>query len=487
MIQKITFLVERRKCINQILFDKYRIVKVLGSGGSATVYLAQHIKLESFRAIKCIRKDNPLYNDALKEAYILKNLRHSNIPIIYDIDEDPRCSYIIEEYIEGESLKSYRLNHHFIQEDIIINFSMQICELIQYLHKNEKPILYLDLKPENIMVSNHTLKLIDFGTATYFEETKERKHLVGTKGYAAPEQYRRGNIDERCDVYGIGMLLFYLVTGITFDSTINILKNIDEVENCSKKLKSIINRCLKFHPSHRYQSVLQLHNKLSEIWQKSEPIYLLKSEKSLKLSIAGSQHRIGTTHTSLLIASYINKYIANSIYIEENNQRVIKSLINRYKNIKAKKEVYTLHDCNVTNGVGIDSSFLANYQIIVKDYGVLTQDNLVDFLSADIRLLILGAKEWELSESERVLNEVMEYKDIIYLFNYVDGKTFREAVHCMNGKSCCRIPYIVNPLKAGHNEGIYELIQEILRNSFYGKKETKISRFIHKRLKMKGS
>lgn len=102
MIQKITFLVERRKCINQILFDKYRIVKVLGSGGSATVYLAQHIKLESFRAIKCIRKDNPLYNNALKEAYILKNLRHSNIPIIYDIDEDLRCSYIIEEYIEGE-------------------------------------------------------------------------------------------------------------------------------------------------------------------------------------------------------------------------------------------------------------------------------------------------------------------------------------------------------------------------------------------------
>lgn len=337
------------------------------------------------------------------------------------------------------------------------------------------------------MVSNHTLKLIDFGTATYFEETKDRKHLVGTKGYAAPEQYRRGNIDERCDVYGIGMLLFYLVTGITFDSTIKTFKNIDEVENCSKKLKSIINRCLKFHPSHRYRSVLQLYNKLSEIGQENEPIYLLKSEKSLKLSIAGSQHRIGTTHTSLLIASYINKYIANSIYIEENNNRVVKSIINRNKKIKVKKEVYTLHDCNMTKGVGIDSSVLANYQIIVKDYGVLTQDNLVDFLRGDIRLLILGAKEWELSDSEKVLNEVMEYKEIIYLFNYVDGKMFREAVHCMNGNSCCRIPYIVNPLKATHNESIYELMEEVLRNSFYRKKNTKISRFIHKWLQMKGS
>ncbi|ROR25707.1 serine/threonine-protein kinase [Mobilisporobacter senegalensis] len=465
------------------MFDKYRIVKILGSGGSATVYLARHIKLESFRAIKCIRKDNPFYKDALREAYILKNLRHSNIPIIYDIEEDPRCSYIIEEYIEGESLKSFRLNHRFIQESIIINFSMQICELIQYLHKNEKPILYLDLKPENIMVSNHTLKLIDFGTAVYFKEPEKYTHTVGTKGYAAPEQYKKGKIDERCDVYGIGMLLFYLVTGRTFDWKINEFKNIDKVSNCSKKLKGIINKCLKYYPSHRYQSVLHLYNKLSEIRQNSLAANLLKSDKSLTVSLAGSQNRIGTTHTALLITSYTNKYVANSIYMEQNDHRVVKSIIQRYKNVKEKRHIYTLFDCNMTEVQELDKELLKNYQIIVKDFGVLTQENLIDFLDGNIRILILGAKEWELSNSERVLNELIEYKDITYLFNFVDGKVFREAVKSMDGKNCSRIPYVVNPLKITHNESISELIKEILGHSYFNRKKSKIFKFIYQRIR----
>lgn len=464
------------------MFDKYRIVKELGSGGSSTVYLAKHIKLETLRAIKCIKKDNPLYKDALKEAHILKNLRHSNIPIIYDIEEDTRCSYIIEEYIEGKSLKSFRLNYHFIQEDIIINFSKQICELILYLHKNENPILYLDLKPENIIVSNHTLKLIDFGSAIFTKETKKDRRIAGTRGYAAPELYKNKDIDERCDVYSIGMLLFYLFTGITFDSNNNNFKNIDKVPNCSKKLKGIINKCLKYNPSQRYQSVSHLYKKLSEIGQKSNmSINLLKSKKSLTISLAGSQSRIGTTHTGLLITSYINRYVTNSIYMEKNNKRVVNSIIHRYKNLKRKDEIYTLYDCNMIEGEEMDDKLMDNYQIIVKDYGELNQDNFDDFLSGDISILILGAKVWELTYSEKVLNNLIEQDNIMYLFNFVDGLAFREAVQCMNGKNCSRIPYVTNPFKGYTGENMKELIQDIFKDySLNQKKEPKINRFIHK-------
>lgn len=463
------------------MFDKYRIVKKLGSGGSATIYLAEHIKLESFRAIKCIRKDNVLYQNSLKEAYILKNLKHSNIPIIYDIEEDKDCSYIIEEYIEGISLESYRLNQNYIQEDITLNFSMQICELIQYLHENEKPILYLDLKPENIMVSNQTLKLIDFGTATYLEDTKVRKYLVGTKGYAAPEQYHEGSLDERCDVYSIGMILFFLVTGITFDVHRTYLKNIDEAGRCSKCLKRIINKCLKYYPSQRYPSVIQLHNRLSELKHKNLHVNLLKSQNSLKLSFAGSQKRIGTTHISLMTTSYINKYIARCIYREENECKVVKSITNRYKQIEIKDEVYSLYDCNIIgNYARKNRKDNGQNQITIKDYGMLTQENLNDFLSADIKVLILGAKEWELESAERVLNELIEYNDIIYLFNYVDGKTFREVLHNMGSLCCYRVPYVVNPYRAAGNEGVLELVQNILRNSSYHKKRSKINQLVYK-------
>lgn len=453
---------------------------MLGHGGSATVYLARHIKLETFRAIKCIKKDNLFYKNVLKEAYILKNLRHSNIPIIYDIEEDSRCSYIIEEYIEGETLKSFRLNHHFIQEEIIINFSMQICELILYLHKNEKPILYLDLKPENIIVSNHILKLIDFGSATYVTDTKDRKQVAGTRGYAAPELYKSGDIDERCDVYSIGILLFYLITGINFDSDSNNFKNIDEVPNCSQKLKGIINKCLKYNPSQRYQSVLHLYKKLSETGHNIMPVSLFESKQSLTISLAGSQSRIGTTHTGFLITSYVNKYISNSIYMEKNGQRVVKSIIERYEHMKGKGGIYTLYDCNMMEGEELDSKLPGSYQIIVKDYGVLNQDNFNDFLDGDIPILVLGAKEWELSNSERVLNELLGYNNITYLFNFVDGKAYREAVQCMKGKNCSRIPYAANPFKAPSGENVKDLFGDIFREYRFNRKKTEVIRFIHK-------
>lgn len=333
-------------------------MKPLGSGGSATVYLVKHIKLQTLRAIKCIRKDNPYYAQLLNEAHILKNLKHSNIPAIYDIEEDGLYSYIIEEYIEGKSLKAFRLSCDTIQEDMIIKFSIQICELIEYLHSNNRKILYLDLKPENILVDGDTLKLIDFGTATYYEEVEKRKFAIGTRGYASPEQYELKKLDERSDIYGVGMLLFFLVTAIMFPTKKDEIANIDEVKKCSTGLKVIINKCLKFNPSQRYQTVLELNNKLLEIANKNQDLVHLKSSKSLTISLAGSESRIGTTHIALMLTTYINKYFTKCLYQEHNNSHTVKSIVKRYQELPFENNIYKLHHCYlITN---IKSTILIN-------------------------------------------------------------------------------------------------------------------------------
>lgn len=122
------------------------------------------------------------------EASLLKNLNHPGIPIIYDIEEDDTYYYIIEEFIRGESLDTFVLHQETISQELIIEFCIQLCEILDYLHHYAPyPILYQDLKPEHIILCGNQLKLIDFGIASFFTGSGKHFQKFGTKGYAAPE------------------------------------------------------------------------------------------------------------------------------------------------------------------------------------------------------------------------------------------------------------------------------------------------------------
>ena len=146
----------------------------------------------------------------------------------------------------AESCQSFLAAAHPAQRDPKIDLrfgilGVQLCDLIHYLHSIERPILFVDLKPENIIVAGRTLKLIDFGSAIFRDELTEQQNYFATRGYAAPELYRQKKIDERCDVYGIGMLLYYMATGLVVKNDNTGIDNIDSNGSCSKQLKSIIN------------------------------------------------------------------------------------------------------------------------------------------------------------------------------------------------------------------------------------------------------
>ena len=446
---------------DQIWFHKYQIIKVLGHGGTADVFLSLHTKLNTLRAIKRIRKDHILYSQLLNEAHILKNLCHSCIPTIFDFEEDDEYSYIIEEYIEGQSLKVLKSQFEHISEEVIIQFAIQLCDLMQYLYSIHNPVLYLDLKPDNIIISNKQVKLIDFGAASLKSETGKRKYSLGTKGFAAPELYSGHTPDERTDVYGIGTLMYYMVTGKSYDVTEQKWSIKDMLRNCSAPLQRIMKQCLQYYPMFRYSNVSVLKKKLLDLYQKNAKAKE-QSRKSITIAIAGTQERIGTTHLGILITTYYSKMSMKALYMEKNDSNHISTILNRYKQSKMKDGVYLLHNCYMLPNFHIDLPYqLEAYPVKVFDYGKLHQDNYEDFLGADIKLLVCGGKEWELEETEKALKLVYEKEDIKYLLNFMDGSMFREMLKYMGKLPCYRIPYEPNPFRWQSTKTLNQFLNQL--------------------------
>ncbi len=120
----------------------------LGNGRSGTVYLAYHVELEEYRAVKVVPKSLADYDTFRKEALFLKTLRHPGIPIVYDVEEDTGYSYLIEEYLEGESLYALVKRLGSLSVKAAADLGIQICRIIQFMNSAENPILYLDLQPK---------------------------------------------------------------------------------------------------------------------------------------------------------------------------------------------------------------------------------------------------------------------------------------------------------------------------------------------------
>ncbi|NLL00860.1 MAG: serine/threonine protein kinase [Clostridiales bacterium] len=444
----------------EVLFNKYRIIKLLGQGGTADVYLAEHIKLNTLRAIKHISKHHPLYKLQLKEAQILKDLKHSCIPIVYDIEEDEDGSYIVEQYLEGVTLREYVIKRTYLNDDIIIHFALQLCDLIKYLHSVKRPVLYLDLKPDNIIVTNNTIKLIDFGSAMFRDEADSKAEYYGTIGYAAPELYYNKGLDERSDVYGIGMLLYYMATGKALSITGGKKEHIDMVNSGTKRLRRVISRCLRYDPSQRYASVAVLEQQLSAIMKKKNKT--IHKGSSIDIGIVGAQARIGTTHMSFRLCSYFNRQNIACLYVEQNKSQCLRQICRRYVGLDYHEDIIKINGISMVCSDNPLMTNISEYNVVIKDYGCLDNTNKKDFLKSKIKILLLGAKDWELGFSEEALELISEYKDIIFLFNFLDGSQYRQVIKNMMFRRCLRIPYEPNPFARPKDKNSHEFFRDLV-------------------------
>ena len=236
--------------LNTVLFGKYQLCRILGTGRLGTVFLAVHLGLSEYRAIKRVPKSFLEYDQFRREALILKELRHPGIPIVYDVEEDENYSYLIEEYLEGESLYDLVKSQGYLPQRLVIHYGIQLTDIMNYLHlAGTTPLLYLDLQPRNLLVCHGSVKLIDFDHAAFTDEANAAADRYGTVGCAAPEQYEKnGKLDERTDLYAIGVILHYLYTG-AFPAV-----PYEPVPAMKPELAAIIRTCLEEKRGRRFSS-----------------------------------------------------------------------------------------------------------------------------------------------------------------------------------------------------------------------------------------
>jgi tetratricopeptide (TPR) repeat protein len=223
-----------------VLMGKYRLLEELGHGGSGRVFLAVDIRLGKKWAVKIF--DEP--SDGIDEIQMLKELDHPMIPRIVEYLEGNGLSGIVMDYLDGVDLGTVGRKGGYFTAEQVLDFGIALCDVLIYLHSRRPPVIYGDLKPQNLVVTaEKRLKIVDFGCAR-IEDDKNEKQFAGTKGYAAPEQYR-GEGGKTADIYGMGVTLEVAGRG-----------------NLPIVLKRILKKCRHRNPAKRYQSAEQVLKEL---------------------------------------------------------------------------------------------------------------------------------------------------------------------------------------------------------------------------------
>lgn len=259
--------------MGEILDGKYEILTEIGKGGMSKVYLARDIRLNKQWAVKEVEKNARDRNNkivvqsAIGEANMLKKLDHPALPRIVDIIDNGKVICVVMDYIEGVPLSRVIKEKGAQPEDAVIDWAKQLCNVLDYLHTREKPIIYRDMKPANIMLqTDHSdkdhpygrIKLFDFGIAREYKENKTGDtECMGTKEYAAPEQFgEMGQTDARTDIYCLGATLYHLVTGHTFVENFKPIRSWDP--QLSVGFDEILTKCTQRERENRYQSCAEL-------------------------------------------------------------------------------------------------------------------------------------------------------------------------------------------------------------------------------------
>ncbi|WP_052350408.1 serine/threonine-protein kinase [Paenibacillus gorillae] len=210
-----------------LLNDRYRLLEKLGSGGMGAVYAAEDTKLHGkLRAVK-VTAASASWNGSqqssnAEEAWMLARLNHPNLPLIVDCFTIPEwhADVIIMDYIQGETVKRrFERNGQRLPFSEVLDIAIQLGSALSYLHRQTPQIIHRDLKPTNVMLEeNGHVRLIDFGIARQFKNgSTQDTALLGTPGFNAPEQASpNGQSGPRTDIYGLGAMLYYLLSGGTY-------------------------------------------------------------------------------------------------------------------------------------------------------------------------------------------------------------------------------------------------------------------------------
>jgi len=370
--------------LNRII-DNYKITRLLGKGGMASVYLAENPdknpKKVAVKVLGLDIVDNKEYVLRFKkEAFICSKFSHPNIVKVHSYGIIEGKYYIVMEFIEGKDLSFYIRNNKNRTLNDILNFTLQIASALCYAHKNN--VIHRDIKPQNILLDKFgRIKITDFGIAKINLPqalTQENERVAGTAYYMSPEQIKGETVDLRTDIYSMGILIYELITGRTpyeYDTPLAVING--HLYKTPLPLKNyridipdylirIINKCIAKNKNDRFNSteeilqalkskkIKQLKNNLKAniFWEEEQKnIQILNKETyigrdELNNIILKDQH-VSRKHARIIVLD--NNYIIedlgsmNGTYV--NNQKISKYYLNDSDKIKIGNNVF-IFNCN---------------------------------------------------------------------------------------------------------------------------------------------
>lgn len=402
-----------------VIGGKYKILNLIGKGGMSYVHLAVNESVNKYWAVKECRngridKNGQTSESALMtEARILMNITQHNdqIPSIVDIyqpGEESDVLIIVMDLIEGVSLAHFLKENKKATEEQTVKWGIQLCDILGFLHEQNPPVVYRDMKPSNVMLKpdNERVVLIDFGIShTIDSDMSGDTNVLGTQGYASPEQAsHHEHSDARSDVYSLGATLIHLVTGMNPTKTTCLDKGIREFDpNLSIGLERVLKKCVERKPEDRYQSMKELKYALAHYQEQDYDYY-----KRMKIKIAGFAVCFFLSITSLIAGIgfrvYGNRlteqtytsYIADAvlaqnlderlrsyekaIQLEPSNPESYRAIINQFMDdgvLTSEEDVYLreLFKTPASNGKTYDDLFAENE----AEYSQFAYDVAMDY------------------------------------------------------------------------------------------------------------
>lgn len=426
-----------------LLQERYRIQQLIGSGGMSYVYAAIDERLMGKQW--AIKESVPLAVDRdhlLREMKWLTALRHPNLPHIVDFiapDQDGHA-YLVMELVEGVTLQE-KMKRSGIRFQEAVSIALQLCDALHYLHHQEPPIIYRDLKPSNVMIiDDGSIKLIDFGIARQLKVDSQADTVkLGTIGFAAPEQYEGKQSDPRTDLFAVGALLAYLLSDGKWNGNIPLREELLRAD-IAKGFSSIIVKLLSFHPTDRYQSAMELmkvirpfsehhvnpHAMNGSSYDSLHEKYSSNSQGKV-IALLGSAHGLGTTHTALSIAYSAARLFKGKVaYVDaaDVHSHTIPLL---YSHVEGEEwsEAQDDESFFTWNGVchiplnHLDNNSMSRlmphlqtkFQFIVLDLGSGAEEfRFVEFMRAAASALVGSAVPWRNPQMELPLERMIEYE-----------------------------------------------------------------------------
>ncbi|MBA3944179.1 MAG: serine/threonine-protein kinase [Herpetosiphonaceae bacterium] len=254
--------------INQLLTGRYLILHLMTQTMQSAVYKAQDTRLgHTLVVVKEMLAPHggdptaiqQAITDFQRQADLLAKHLHPNLPHVIDSFKEGDRYFLVMEYIEGQTLRQLlEATQGPLPEARVLDWAVQLCAVLTFLHTRQPPIIYRDLKPDNIMLQpNGTIKLIDFGIARLYQAGKTVDTVpLGTRGYAAPEQFGGGQSDERTDVYALGAVLYELLTAYDVSQTpFQFPPARQRNPQISARTELVLQQALQHDPDQRFQHI----------------------------------------------------------------------------------------------------------------------------------------------------------------------------------------------------------------------------------------